>query len=258
MLAEQVAAGMGLALRNRTLTDALERRVVELRESRRRLVALQDETRRRLERDLHDGAQQQLVALRVKLGLARKIAQADGARRSDVTLARLAEHADQVVDEMREFARGIYPPLLEAEGLAAAITAIARRAPVPVSVTTDGIGRYDRDIESTVNVCVTEAIRNVAEHAGASRADVRLAEVEGCVLFEVCDDGKGFDVDTTARGIGLTNVADRIDALAGSFRVCSTPGAGTAVAAAIPVGAASTPVATVSRLAAMDWHGGER
>lgn len=258
MLAEQVAAGMGLALRNRTLTDTLERRVVELRDSRRRLVTLQDETRRRIERDLHDGAQQQLVAVRVKLGLARKIAQADGAGRSDDTLARLAEQADRVVDDMREFARGVYPPLLEAEGLAAAISAVARRAPVPVTVSADGIGRYARDIESTVNVCVTEALRNVAEHAGASRAAVRLAELDGCVRFEVGDDGEGFDTEATARGVGLTNVADRIDALAGTLSVWSTPAVGTRIEGAIPVDGASTAPATGERLTPLNCDGGER
>ena len=240
MLAEQVASGMGLALANRTLTGTLERRVVELRDSRRRLVALQDETRRRLERDLHDGAQQQLVALRVKLGLARKIAQADGATRTDDALARLADDADRVVEDMREFARGVYPPLLEAEGLRAAIRALGRRSPVPVTIHTDGLGRYERDVESTVNICVTEALRNVVEHGGPCRAVVTLGQSNGVVDFEVSDDGRGFDVGTTVRGAGLTSMADRIDALAGTLQVRSTPGGGTRIAGSIPVDTDST------------------
>jgi signal transduction histidine kinase len=251
MLAAQVASGMGLALSNRSLTDTLERRVVELRDSRRRLVALQDETRRRLERDLHDGAQQQLVALRVKLGLARKIAQADGATQTDTILARLADQADALVDRMREFARGIYPPLLEAEGLEAAIAAVARRSPIPVSVSTDGIDRYERDVESTVNVCISEALRNVAEHAGASRARVRLDESDGVLTFEVCDDGQGFDVDASAYGVGLTNMADRIDALAGTLRVLSTPEGGTQIVGVVPVDAGSPASATGMRQASL-------
>jgi signal transduction histidine kinase len=194
ILAEQVASGMGLALRNRSLTETLEQRVTELARSRRRLVAVQDETRRRLERDLHDGAQQQLVALRVKLGLARKIAQSDGAVRTDATLARLAEQADLAVDDMREFARGVYPPLLEAEGLPTALAALTRRSPVLVTLRTDGIGRYERDVESTINICVTEALRTVAARAGATRAEVTLAQSsEGVVSFDVCADGEGLE-----------------------------------------------------------------
>jgi signal transduction histidine kinase len=234
-LAEQVASGMGLALRNRALTETLGQRVTELARSRRRLVAVQDETRRRLERDLHDGAQQQLVALRVKLGLARKVAQADGATRTDAALARLAEQADRVVDDMREFARGVYPPLLEAEGLATALAALTRRAPVPVTLRTDGIGRYERDVESTVNMCVTEALRNVATRPGTTRADVTLVQSDGVVRFEVSDDGDLFDSGIAGPGDGLRNLADRVDALSGSFEVHTTPGGGTRVAGSIPV-----------------------
>jgi signal transduction histidine kinase len=235
VLAEQVASGMGLALRSRLLTATLEQRVVELRQSRRRLVAIQDQTRRRLERDLHDGAQQQLVALRVKLGLACTIAAKDGASRTVAALHRLTEEADRVVEDMREFARGVYPPLLEAEGLGSAITAQARRAPIPVAVCVDGLGRYERDVEGTVNVCIVEALRNAARHASASAASVAVAQVDGAVCFEVRDDGAGFDVAATPPGAGLTNLTDRIDALAGTFSVTSKPGAGTTVTGSIPI-----------------------
>jgi signal transduction histidine kinase len=245
-LAEQVASGMGLALRNRTVTATLERRVVELRQSRRRLVAVQDATRRRIERDLHDGSQQQLVALRVKLALACTIAEKAGTSGTLGALRRLVEDADRVVEGMREFARGVYPPLLEAEGLCPVVAAQARRAALPVAVKTDGLGRYDREIESTVNVCVTEALRNVLRHAGAGSAWVTVAESDGGVAFEIGDDGRGFDVATTPRRAGLTNLADRVAALAGTFSVSSTPGAGTTVTGTIPVaatGAAAEPVA---------------
>jgi signal transduction histidine kinase len=235
-LADQVASGMGLALRSRLLTATLEQRVVELRQSRRRLVAIQDEARRRLERDLHDGAQQQLVALRVKLGLARTIADKDGASRTVAALHRLTEEADRVVEDMREFARGVYPPLLEAEGLGPAITAQARRAPIPVAVRADGLGRYERDVEGTVNVCIVEALRNAARHSAASAASVTVAQTDGTVWFEVRDDGAGFDVAATPPGAGLTNLTDRIDALAGTFSVTSKPGAGTTVTGSIPIG----------------------
>ncbi|HUP73537.1 MAG TPA: sensor histidine kinase [Acidimicrobiales bacterium] len=235
VLARQVASGMGLALRNRALTDTLQRRVAELRQSRRRLVALQDESRRRLERDLHDGAQQQLVALRVKLGLARSIAQKDGATQAVATIEALAEAADRVVDAVRDFARGVYPPLLEAEGLGPTIASHARRAPIPVTVLADGLGRYDREVESTVNACVVEALCNVTRHADASKAVVTLAQCNGVVSFEVRDDGSGFDAEQTPLGIGLTNLADRVEALAGSFSVSSMPGAGTTLVGAIPI-----------------------
>lgn len=235
LLAEQVAAVMGLALRNRAMTAALERRVVELRESRRRLVAVQDETRRRLERDLHDGAQQQLVALSVKLGLARTIAEKDRATSTVEALQRLAGDADRVVDTVRDFARGVYPPLLEAEGLGPTVTAQARRSPIPVKVCADGLARYDRAVESTINVCVVEALRNTARHANASRVVVTIAQQDGVVSFDVCDDGSGFDPSTTPRGAGLTNLADRIDALAGTLSVRTVPGGGTTIAGTIPV-----------------------
>jgi signal transduction histidine kinase len=233
-LAEQLASGMGLALRNQLLTERLEARVEELRESRRRLVAVQDETRRRLERDLHDGAQQQLVALKVKLGLGRAIAEKDGASQTAELLSRLSGEADAAVDAMREFARGVYPPLLEAEGLASAIAAQARRAPIPVTVDSDGIGRYPREIESTVYFCVLEALRNTVQHAGASQATVTLTQSNGALEFLVTDDGAGFDPDT-ARGVGLTAMADRLDALTGELQIHTEPGNGTTLTGTIPV-----------------------
>jgi len=236
-LAEQVASGLGLALRNRTLTTTLERRVAELRQSRRRVVAVQDEIRRRIERDLHDGSQQQLVAIRVKLGLACALAERSGSPGTLAAVRELLEHAERVIESMREFARGVYPPLLEADGLRPVVAAQARRLAIPVAVETSGLGRYDREVESTVHVCVTEALRNVARHAGARSAWVRVGEVAGAVRFEVGDDGAGFDVDATPRGAGLTNLADRLAALGGALTVSSAPGAGTLVAGTIPAGA---------------------
>lgn len=236
-LAEQLASGMGLALRNQLLTERLEARVEELRESRRRLVAVQDETRRRLERDLHDGAQQQLVALKVKLGLGRAIAEKDGATRTAQLLERLSGEADQAVDAMREFARGVYPPLLEAEGLASAISAQARRAPIPVTVDTDGIGRYPREVEATTYFCVLEALRNIVQHADASKAVVTLTQSNGSLEFRISDDGVGFpsQADMPDRGVGLTAMADRLDALAGHLSIHTEPDNGTTLTGTIPV-----------------------
>ncbi len=234
-LVEQIAGGMGLALRNRALTETLARRVGELRASRGRLVRLQDDARRRLERDLHDGAQQQLVALRVKLGLAQVVAEKDEAQVTVAVLRRLADEADRVIDAVRDFARGVYPPLLEAEGLGPTIAALARRASLPVRTHIDGVGRHDRDVESTVYARVVEALRNVETHARAHEATVTVRERDAGLEFQVCDDGAGFDLDTTRLGAGLTNVADRIDALAGSLSLWSHPGRGTRVEGRLPV-----------------------
>lgn len=233
-LAEQVASAMGLALRNQVLTERLEARVEELRESRRRLVAVQDETRRRLERDLHDGAQQQLVALKVKLGLAKAIAQRDGAAGTAQALQRLSADADGAVEAMREFARGVYPPLLEAEGLSSAISAHARRVPIPVTVDSDGIGRYSRQVESTIYFCVIEALENVTRYSDAASATVALSQHNGTVAFTVHDDGRGFDPNSLTRGSGLTNMEDRLDASGGDLRLTAAPGQGTTVSGRVP------------------------
>ena len=234
-LAVQVASGMGLALHNQRLTDMLRRRVVELRNSRRRIVAVQDETRRTLERNLHDGAQQQLVALKVKLGLARRMAAKDDAVQTEVMLDELSGEADEAVEAMRSFARGIYPPLLETEGLEAALRAQARRIPVPVEMNVDDIGRYGRDTEATVYFCVTEALRNASKYAAASAVGVSLAQVNGHIRFEVIDDGVGFNPgDAFAQGSGLTHMADRIDALGGDLVIHSAPGEATRLTGQLP------------------------
>ncbi|MGA8040675.1 MAG: histidine kinase, partial [Acidimicrobiia bacterium] len=234
-LLSEVAAGMGLALRNLELTEDLRARVAELRASRRRIVAVQDETRRRLERDLHDGAQQQLVALKVKLGLARSLATGDIAPRTSALLDGLSVESDTAIEAMRDFARGVYPPLLGAEGLTSALTAHARKLPIPVRIDAEGIGRYPRDVEATVYFCALEALQNVALHARATRAGIRVREEDGALSFEVSDDGVGFDYAETGRGTGLTNMADRVDAVEGTLDVVSVPGQGTTVRGRIPV-----------------------
>ena len=233
-LAEQLASGMGLALRNQLLTERLEVRVEELRESRRRLVAVQDETRRRLERDLHDGAQQQLVALKIKLGLGTGIAHQDGATQTAALLEQLSSEAEQTVDAMRDFARGVYPPLLEAEGLTAAIAAQARRIPLSVTVESDGIGRYPREIEATTYFCVQEAVRNIVQHANATHATVALNQSNGALEFHITDNGVGFD-PTTTHGMGLVTMTDRLDAITGQLTIHTQPNTGTTIAGTIPI-----------------------
>lgn len=233
-LLEDLAAQAGLVLKNVRLTSELFQRLEELRASRQRLVAAQDEERRRLERDLHDGAQQNLVALKVKLGLAEALAEKDPAKAKEL-LAQLKADADDALETLRDLARGIYPPLLAERGLAAALESQARKATLPVEVGTDGIGRYSQDIEAAIYFCCLEALQNVQKYAGATRASVRIAENDGDVTFEVEDDGKGFDPATAKRGAGLTNMADRLDALGGRVDVTSEVGAGACLRGSIPV-----------------------
>ncbi|HEX6538921.1 MAG TPA: sensor histidine kinase [Candidatus Dormibacteraeota bacterium] len=224
----------GLVLRNVRLTADLQRRLEELRASRQRLVSAQDAERRRLERNLHDGAQQHLVALKVKLGLAQMLAVKDP-EKANATLEQLKSDTDEALETLRDLARGIYPPLLADKGLPTALEAQARRAAVEVSVDADGVGRYPQEVEATVYFCVLEALQNVQKYAQATHVVVRLRESDGALTFAVEDDGAGFDVERATRGSGLTNMADRIDSLEGSLRVTSAAGRGTTVAATIPV-----------------------
>jgi len=226
-LIADLASQAGLVLRNVRLIE-------ELRASRQRLVTAQDEERRRLERNIHDGAQQQLVALGIQLGLAQRAASKDAPTLADL-LGKLQGQATEALDDLRDLARGIYPPLLADQGLAAALAAQARKAPFPVKVQSDGIDRYPQEAESAVYSCCLEALQNVAKYAGATKATVRLrADGEG-VSFEVTDDGRGFDSDRTPLGSGLQNMADRLAALGGTLAVRSHPGQGTTVAGRLPL-----------------------
>jgi signal transduction histidine kinase len=226
-LVRDLATQAGLVLRNVRLIE-------ELRASRQRLVAAQDEERRKLERDLHDGAQQQLVALQVQLRLAEQFVGRDADRQRDL-LRRLQSATGEALDDLRDLARGIYPPLLADRGLQAALEAQARRAPLPVVVEAEGVGRFERDVESAVYFCVLEALNNVAKYARAARAVVRLRETDGRLRFEVEDDGSGFDPDEAGYGTGLQGMADRLDAIGGELVVESAPGSGTRVAGFVSV-----------------------
>ena len=228
-LVMDLAGQAGLVLRNVRLVE-------ELQGSRRRIVTAQDERARKLERDIHDGAQQQLVALSVKLGLAEQLAPRDEAKAREL-LAELRSDAADALENLRDLARGIYPPVLADQGLAAALEAQARKATIPVYVHADGAGRYASEIETAVYFCCLEAVQNVAKYAGATRVTVSLAASNADLTFSVADDGVGFDPATTARGAGLTNMRDRLEALGGAFHVESTPGRGTVVHGDVPLGA---------------------
>src|SRR6266536_169767 len=232
-LARDLASGAGLVLRNVRLTEELLARLDELQASRQRLVAAQDQERRRLERNIHDGAQQQLVSLAVKLRLARSLAASDPAAANNL-LAQAAAQMTEAQDDLRHLARGIYPPLLADQGLVAALTAQARRAPFPVEVRPDAVGRYPQEQEAAVYFCVLEALQNVSKYSGGSKAVVRLGERDGELTFEVSDDGAGFDTSRTSYGTGLQGMADRLAALGGDLGVRSAPGRGTTVMGRVP------------------------
>jgi len=225
-LVHDLASQAGLLLHNVRLLE-------ELRGSRRRIVTAQDEERRRIERNIHDGAQQQLVALAVKLKLADGLVDRDPARAHEA-LAMLQADAHEALEDLRDLARGIYPPLLADKGLAAALEAQARKSALPVSVQANGIGRYSSEVEAAVYFSCLEALQNTAKYAAASAAAVTLAEGDGSLSFAVRDDGEGFDPATVARGSGLQGIEDRVAALGGSVSIESGPGRGVIVRGRIP------------------------
>jgi signal transduction histidine kinase len=229
----QLASQAGLVLRNLRLTAELRATIDDLTASRQRLVRAQDEERHRIERNLHDGAQQQLVALSMLLRLLEDSAEDPGEVKH--LAVQLKDGLRAALEDLRALARGIYPPLLAEQGLSAALRAHADRVPVPVLLEADGIGRYRRDTEATAYFCILEALQNVAKYARASRATVELACPDGHLEFRVADDGVGFDAATTTTGTGLQGMADRLAAVGGSLRVRSAPGTGTAIHGRLPV-----------------------
>ena len=226
-LVRDLAAQAGPVLRNVRLIE-------DLRASRQRLVAAQDEERRKIERNLHDGAQQQLVALAVQLKLLEQTAGKDPERDKQLA-AKLGTQANAALEDLRDLARGIYPPLLADQGLSAALEAQSRKAAVPTEVNTDGIERYPRDVESTVYFCVLEALNNIAKYANATSARIHVAQDDGHLTFEVRDDGDGFVVEDGRGGTGLQGMADRLDAVGGSLAIVSTPGHGSTIRGSVPV-----------------------
>ena len=232
-LLQHLASQAGLVLRNAALTADLQATIDELRASRRRLVEAQDAERRKIERNLHDGAQQQLVALMIQLGLLEESADDPVAVRELGPALKNGLRA--ALDDLRDLARGIYPPLLADQGLIPALQAQARKAPVPVDIEADGIGRYPQDAEAAVYFCTLEALQNIAKYAGACRATVRLSCADGGFQFSITDDGAGFDTASTRSGSGLQGMADRLAALGGVLDVRSQPGHGTTLSGKLPV-----------------------
>jgi signal transduction histidine kinase len=236
-----LARQVGLAFHNsqldtalQTTLDELRKQADALRESRARIVASGDAERRRVERNLHDGAQQHLVALAVNLRLARDIITDDPAAGAEM-LEELAGEVQETIQELRELAHGIYPPLLVDSGLVEALRAAATRNPLPVDVVAEGIGRYSSETEAAVYFCCLEALQNAAKHATDASVEVRLWEESGGLLFSVSDDGPGFDVEKAQRGHGYVNMADRLGAIGGTVRWESEPGRGARVTGSVPL-----------------------
>jgi signal transduction histidine kinase len=242
------AAGAVAALRlqQAQLEVDLKASMSDLAQSRRRLVEAADAERQRIERDLHDGAQQHLVGMRVKLELASDAIKHDR-ERGERMLAEIGTELDEALEELRALARGVYPPLLSEHGLAEALKSTARSCPVPVSVRVGEIRRYQADVETAVYFCCREALQNVARHAGRDAVTtVDLAEERSKLRFSVCDTGLGFARSEQEPGSGIVNMRDRIEAVGGTLSISSEPGAGTVVSGCVPV---ALPTASVHRRA---------
>ncbi len=230
-----VARLLGVILRNQHLTRELREQLTELRGSRQRLVTIHDQARRELERDIHDGAQSQLIALKVRVGLARSLAH-PGDRALASELDAIADEIDAAVRSLRRLARGLHPPILEESGLVAALRSHAREAPTTVRLHAADLGRFDRAVESAVYFTCLEAINNAHRHGQASAVDLHLDVDADRLRFEVMDDGVGFDPSQRNGGSGLTNIRDRLAALEGTVEVVAVVGRGTTLRGELPVG----------------------
>ncbi len=249
---ERLFAGLagqaGLGLRGARLRAELELRAeelsvraAELRASRQRLVDVQDEKRRLLERDIHDGAQQHLVALAVNLRLAHTLS--SGAPERAGRLLAAQEHAaTEAIDTLVQLSRGIYPPTLAEEGLASALRAAVESLPIPVEVAATQVGRYPANVESAAYFCCLEALQNAAKHSGATAVRVALTGEPETLSLTVQDDGTGFDPLRTPVGAGLTNMRDRVESVGGTLTTETISSGGTRVRARLPVSRAGLPL----------------
>jgi signal transduction histidine kinase len=198
-------------------------------------VEVQAQERRRLERDLDEGAQQLVVSLKVKLNVAARLARAEAVEPLAAMLEGMDQEARGAITQIRSLARGLYPQHLEADGLAAAVRSIAEFGSVPVEVEAHGIGRFPAEIEATAYFCILEAITNAAKHAPGRAVKVKLEEGDGGLVFSVRDEGPGFDQAKIKPGSGLRNMADRLDAASGRLDIVTAPGEGTTLTGTIPL-----------------------
>ncbi len=231
---DAVCACVISGLERQRLDAALANSLADVAASRKRLVGAADGARQKIERDLHDGAQQQLVALRVKLELAREALDADPAEAAEL-VGGLGSEVEEIIEEVRSLARGIYPALLASDGLGEALRSAGRRSRLPVAIEADGVGRLPPETESAVYFCCLEALQNVAKHAtGATLVRIDLHR-DADLRFEVSDDGCGFASENPVEGSGMTGMRDRIAAVGGELRVESGPGEGTRVIGRTPL-----------------------
>ena len=239
----ELARQVGLALHNVELDSALQKSLEDLRlqaeqlqESRARIVAASDAARRQIERNLHDGAQQHLVALAVNVRLARRLAETDPQGSLEI-LDQLGESLQNAVQELRALAHGIYPPLLADRGIEEALRGAAGRAALPTQVEAAGLRRYSHEMEAAVYFCCLEALQNAGKHAGPdASATIKVWEEPGSLRFEVSDDGAGFDArGAKGKGAGFVNMGDRVGAMGGTVQVNSAPGQGTSISGRIPL-----------------------
>ena len=240
-LVDGVAAQAGLLLRVAGLRVELQRRIgdleqrsADLRRARRALVARQDAERQRLERNIHDGAQQEVIALLVNLRLVQTL-QGRAPERAHQLLAAQTEAFDSAVRTLEELASGLYPRALTERGPVAALRSAARRSPVPVTLSAAELPRLPAILEATVYFGVVEAIQNAGKHAGADLIRVELGASDGWVEVDISDDGVGFDTDTVTPGRGLANIRDRVESVDGRLSVASSPGHGTRLRFALPL-----------------------
>ena len=231
-LLSDLASQAGLAMRNLRLTAELRQKLVELQASRQRIVKAQDEERRRMERDIHDGAQQQLVSMSVKLGLVGNLLSRD-VQRAGAILEELRVEAGEAVETLRDLARGLFPEILTEQGLKSAL--LAHIAKMDLKARVDGeIGRFNLELEANVYFCIREALQNASKHAPGAPLVITLEDKDRELSFTVKDEGQGFDVSVVKLGSGLQNMRDRVEALGGDFQIRSSPGVGTSVEAKVP------------------------
>jgi signal transduction histidine kinase len=242
----EVARQLGAVLHNAKLDSALQasldevrRQSAEIQASRGRIVAAADRARRQIERNLHDGAQQHIVALAIRVRMLGQLLENNPAQ-ARAALDEIGVAIDDTLQALRDLAHGIYPPLLADKGLEAALDSAAGRASLPASVQAEDLARYAPETEATVYFCVLEALQNAGKYAGdEASVTVSVQEQDGSLVFVVSDDGAGFDVGARGSGAGFTNMLDRVGALGGTLRVESAPGRGTRVVGAIPAATAS-------------------
>ncbi len=226
-----LALTIGAAL---VLARRRERFEIDGRRARLELVDAADAERRRIERNIHDGAQQQLVAIGVKAGLARTFVIKEPDRAIEI-IDEMRADALEALDGLRDMTGGAYPPILADEGLEVAVTLKAARSPMPVSVEAGELGRVPKPVEIATYFCCLEAMQNASKYAGPSSVTVTIRRAGDELAFSIADEGEGFDPSTVRRGVGMRSMAERVESLGGTFDVRSSVGRGTVVSARLPL-----------------------